>query len=322
MSEGKILPERLPARVPKGTRIGNYEVMGLLGRGGMAEVYRARALSGARVGQELAIKRQLPELESNLEQQTFFAGEADLARFLDHPNIVKLYEVGILGESFFLVMELVDGCDVGQILKVCRQLNVHWPVDFAVCLVRELLLALDYAHNACGPTGKPLGAVHCDVSPSNFFVSRTGDLKLGDFGVARVRLDGAANEILGKPFYLSPEALRGHISPAVDLWAMTVAFYQLLTLRRPFGGKDTKQVFQAIRNVRYEGIRNLRPELPKALSDIIDKAFSARLENRFASAKEYAEALTPHFNAHIGTHLGLASMVENLVLANRPKQKT
>ncbi|MCL2178764.1 MAG: serine/threonine protein kinase [Proteobacteria bacterium] len=313
MSAGKILPER----VPKGTRLGNYEILSLLGRGGMAEVYRARALSGARAGQELAIKRLLPELESDFTQLTFFAGEADLARFLDHPNIVKLYEVGSLGESFFLVMELVDGCDVGQILKACRVLNVHWPVDFALCLVRELLLALDYAHNASGPTGKPLGIVHCDVSPSNFFVSRTGDLKLGDFGVARVLLDGASSEILGKPFYLSPEALRGQISPAVDLWAMTVALYQLLTLRRPFGGKDTKQVFQAIRNIRYEGICSIRPELPKALSDIIDKAFSARIEDRFVSAKEYAEALTPHLDTNIGTHLGLASMVENLVLVKR-----
>jgi serine/threonine-protein kinase len=111
--------------------------------------------------------------------------------------------------------------------------------------------------------------------------------------------------------------LRGQISPAVDLWAMTVTFYQLLTLRRPFGGKDTKQVFQSIRNIRYEGICSIRPELPKALSDIIDKAFSARIENRFASAKEYAEALTPHLNTSIGTYLGLASMVENLVLVKR-----
>ena len=99
--------------------------------------------------------------------------------------MVKVHEVGSDGDTYFLVMELIDGRDGGQIVKRCRERKIPWPLDFAVYLTKVLLDALAYAHDAKGPTGKPLGIVHCDVSPSNLFISRTGDIKLGDFGVAR-----------------------------------------------------------------------------------------------------------------------------------------
>ncbi len=98
---------------------------------------------------------------------------------------MQVLDFGSDADDIYIVMDFIDGRDVAQIIKRCKQKNVPWPIDFALYLSRALLEALDYAHHAKGPTGKPLGIVHCDVSPSNFFVSRTGELVLGDFGVAR-----------------------------------------------------------------------------------------------------------------------------------------
>jgi serine/threonine protein kinase len=278
----------------------------------MAEVYKARAVIGPREGHEFALKKLLASQESDPEAVAMFAGEGDLARFLDHPNIVKVHEVGTSGESYFLVMDLVDGRDVSQILKRCRSQGVQWPIDFAVYLSKVLLDALSYAHDAKGPTGKVLGIVHCDVSPSNFFVSRTGDLKLGDFGVARALIDSQGAEVMGKPYYVSPEVFKGEITPAVDLWAVTVTLYELLTLRRPFLGKSPDEVFAAIKSQSYAPARSIRPEVPEVLEQLIAKGFSPDPADRFQSAAEFAAALAPHYDERIGTSLAISAVVRGL----------
>jgi eukaryotic-like serine/threonine-protein kinase len=292
--------------------MGNYELLGLLGKGGMAEVYRVRAVIGPKTGQDFAVKKLLPHQESDSDAVAMFAGEGDLARFLDHPNIVKVHEVGASGESYFLVMDLVDGRDVGQIIKRCKSRDVQWPIDFAVYLTKVLLDALAYAHDAVGPSGKPLGIVHCDVSPSNFFVSRTGDLKLGDFGVARALIDGGGGEVMGKPYYLSPEVFQQQIDSAVDLWACTVTLYELLTLRRPFLGKTPDEVFAAIKSQTYIPVRTIRPEVPEVLEHVIAKGFAANPEDRYRSAKEFAAALEGHYDERIGTPLAISAVVRGL----------
>lgn len=292
--------------------LGNYELLGLLGKGGMAEVYRARAVIGPRAGHDFAVKKLLPEQENDAAAVAMFAGEGDLARFLDHPNIVKVHEVGTSGESYFLVMDLVDGRDVGQIVKRCQRQGVQWPIDFAVYLTKVLLDALGYAHAAVGPHGKPLGIVHCDVSPSNFFVSRTGDLKLGDFGVARALIDAGHTEVMGKPYYLSPEVFAGSITPQVDLWACAVTLYELLTLKRPFTGKTPDEVFAAIKAQDYAPVRSIRPEVPEVLESVIRKGFAARPEDRYASAGVFAAALEGHYDERVGTPLAISSVVRGL----------
>ncbi|HEY1089311.1 MAG TPA: serine/threonine-protein kinase, partial [Archangium sp.] len=165
--------------------LGHYEILRPLGKGGMAEVFRVRGSGGRFTGRELALKRLLPSLRKDEEAVRLFTAEAELSRHLHHPNIVQVLEVGSDADDIYIVMDLIDGRDVAQIIKRCREKKVPWPIDFALYLAQVLLEALDYAHNAKGPSGKPLGIVHCDVSPSNFFVSRTGELVLGDFGVAR-----------------------------------------------------------------------------------------------------------------------------------------
>jgi len=292
--------------------VGNYELLAPLGKGGMAEVFRAKALSGPREGQEFALKRLLPELQTDQEAVTAFANEGELARWLDHPNIVRVYEVGTDGDRPYLVMDLVDGRDVSHIIKRCRERAIPFPLDPAIYLTRSLLWALDYAHHALGPDGKPLNIVHCDVSPSNYFVSRTGDLKLGDFGVARGRLEPGETAVLGKPYYVSPEALDGEISVALDLWATTVTLYELLTLKRPFTGKNPEEVFAAIRQQRYEPVQQLRPDVPERVAAVVAKGFAKNPADRFADAKSFADALEGLYDERVGTPLAISAMVRGL----------
>lgn len=294
-------------------RFGNYEILAMIGRGGMAEVYRARVLSGPRENWLVAIKRLLPELARDPSYVERFAGEADLTRFLDHPNIVKVYEVGVHDDVYFMAMELVDGRDLGQILRRCKQRGIPLPIDFAVYLAKTLLDALDYAHQAIDPNGRPLGLVHCDISPSNLFISRTGEIKLGDFGVARARTAVAAEqEVMGKPYYLSPEAIAGKISLHADLWAATVSLYELLTLERPFTGKSQHEVCGAIEARRHRKVRELRPEISPELETVVERGFAVDPAERFQSAAEFAHALEPHFDPNIGTPLAIAAVVRGL----------
>ncbi len=293
-------------------RLGHYELLGLLGRGGMAEVFRAKAVSGRFAGRELALKRLLPSLEQDMEAVELFTTEAELSRHLHHPNIVEVLDVGIAGDSIYMVMELIDGRDVGQIIKRCRARKVSWPLDFALYTSKTLLDALGYAHGALGPNGQPLTLVHCDVSPSNFFVSRTGELKLGDFGVARSFIEGHAPQLLGKPYYLSPEAIEGTISPAVDLWAVGVTLYECLTLQRPFQGKSPEEVFEAIRHSRFVPPSQLRPDVPAVVDGVLARAFDRSPDARFATAAQFAEALTPLYDERVGTPLAISAVVRGL----------
>lgn len=294
------------------TRIGPYEVLRLLGRGGMAEVFRVRACSGRYAGRELALKRLLPSLEADPDAVRLFAAEASLSRNLHHKNIVEVVDVGQQANTIYMVMELIDGRDAGQIVKRCREKNVFWPVDFALYLTTALLDALDYAHSATDPDGQPLNIVHCDVSPSNLFVSRTGDLKLGDFGVARSLLEGGPAPVMGKPYYLSPEALAGRLSKAVDLWAVAVTMYELLTLHRPFQGRSPAEVYEAIKGSHYLPLKERRPEVPPVLEGVIARAFAPDPMQRFSSATEFVATLKPLFDERVGTPLAISAVVRGL----------
>ncbi|AKQ67119.1 Serine/threonine protein kinase PrkC, regulator of stationary phase [Myxococcus hansupus] len=302
-------PPQKPMRV-----FGNYEVLSVLGKGGMAEVYRARVLAGAREGWTVALKRLLPALTRDPESVSLFAREAQLSKQLHHPNIVTVLDAGELEGIYFIVMELVDGRDLGQILRRCKVRGIPLPLDFAVYLGKVLLEALAYAHSATGPQGERLGIVHCDVSPSNLFISRVGEIKLGDFGVSRVLVDGKlqGGDVLGKPYYLSPESLLGEVSPEADLWAATVVLYELLTLERPFTGATPDAVFSAIRSRQYRPLRELRPDVPEALEAVVARAFAERPEDRFLTAEDFALALTPHYDERVGTPLAIAAVVRGL----------
>src|SRR5690606_2251420 len=240
-----------------------------------------------------------------------FAGEADVTRMLEHPNLVRTLSVGLDAELPWMAMEVVDGTDLGQLLALARKSGAPVPVGVAVGVVHTLLGALDYVHGAVGLSGEPLHLVHSDISPANVFVTRQGVVKLGDFGVARAR--GVQMDVAGKAHYLSPDALSGRLEPGVDLWATAVLLYELLTLQRPLDGPDTDGVLTAIRKRRHVRIRKLRPDVPADLDRLLERAFSSRAKHHFKSAAEMAEALQPWVGSATSTQRVLADHLRALL---------
>jgi len=297
-------------------RFGKYEILQLLGRGGMAEVYKARAVEGSRANQMVALKRLSPRLASDPEAVDLFCGEADVSVMLKHPNIVEVFEAGVVGEVYYLAMEYVDGRDLALILARCRERRIFLPVNFAVHIAKATLDALGYAHAARGPTGLHLNIVHCDVSPSNLFISRLGEIKLGDFGIAKVRSLGDSDQngtLWGKLAYLAPEQLeRRPLSPQVDLWGAATILYEALTNQRAVQGKTNDETQEALKAGRIAGIESLRPDIPTGLGDVIHKALQIDPSSRYASAQEFAEALEPFHDEISGGALGIASVVRGL----------
>ena len=294
---------------------GNFDVGERIGRGGMAEVFRATFREGPRRGRVVALKRLLPQYAANAEYVDLFCAEADLSRMLRHPNVVEVLEAGSVGEPFYMAMEFIDGRDVGQVLGRCRERGVRLPVDFAVFLAQKLLEALDYAHHARGPSGKALNLVHCDVSPSNLFVSRTGEIKLGDFGIAKIRaLDGhARNGIWGKVHYASPELLKGEDPlPQADVWAAAVTLYELLAGERPFPGATVEEIAGAVLKADPPPPSELRPDVPEPLERVLRMALHPDPGERFEDAGTFAAALGPLYDDRIGTPLAIAAVVRGL----------
>ncbi len=292
-------------------RFGHFQLEAVLGRGGMATVYRAVELSGPRQGWTVALKRLHSGFARDPDYVQLFEDEASLCRHLRHPNIVTLYDAGEEEGELYLVTEFVDGGDLARVLQRCRARLLRLPVPFAVQVARELALGLAAAHEAVDASGTPLHVVHCDVSPSNVFVSRRGEVKLGDFGVARAVGTDAGRALAGKPFYASPELLDGKVGPGVDLWAACCVLYELLTNERPFGG-DAEQASARIRAGDLRRAQELRPEVEKRLGAVLEKGLAKRESKRFQTAAELADALERLGDPRVATREALGGLVQGL----------
>jgi eukaryotic-like serine/threonine-protein kinase len=277
---------------PKNPRhFGEFELLSPLGKGAMAEVYLASRRTGPNAGERVAIKRITPALAQHPQVLELFKSEAKLSMSMDHPNVVKVYALGRIKKIDFLVMEFIDGANAAALIRACKELKRKLPASFAVYVTRRVLEALAHAHEVTRPDGRPLGLVHCDVNPSNVFVSRTGLIKLGDFGVARGMVtDKFGGPIAGKTHYLSPELLEGKVDHQTDLWAAAVMLYELLTLERPFDGANDAEVHHAIRMGEFASLAEKKVDEP-LLQPILERALARDVGKRFAHAMQFADAL-------------------------------
>jgi serine/threonine protein kinase len=296
--------------------LSGYRIEALVGKGGMAEVYRAVATAGPRQGQQFAVKRLLPDLARDPGYVRLFEQEAEVTRRLRHPYIVEVVDTGFAGGTPFIVMDYVDGKNLRQILAQCAARSILLPVDFAVYVAHVVSVALAHAHEGRDDAGRPLGIVHCDVSPSNVFVSRLGEIKLGDFGVALTPdAKGAPRSAgaFGKIHYLAPEQLRGEPPTArSDIFALGAVFFELLTNASAFPGKDVDEVGQRILQGRLRAPSELRAELPFELDAMVLRCLSPRPADRYASAAAFAAEVATRYDPAIGTPLAIAAVVRGL----------
>jgi len=300
-------------------RLGRFQIIGRLATGGMAEVYLA--LSGELPGYRtlLVVKRILPHLASNRQFIGMFLDEARLAALLDHPNVVRIIEVGHDGEEYFLAMELVQGKPLSAVLrKATRERRPPSPA-LAAYIIAQAASGLGYAHALTDGDGRPLGVVHRDVSPQNVLLSFEGAVKLIDFGVARAFgrvAHTSPGGLKGKIEYMSPEqASAEEVDHRADVFALGVVLWEVLTGRRLYRRETELATMRAILDdpiPRPSEVADVPPELDA----VVMRALRKRRDARFASAHEMAEALERFAFSNEGfSPLQVASYMKGLFAA-------
>jgi eukaryotic-like serine/threonine-protein kinase len=274
---------------------GRYTLLERLAVGGMAEVFRAKISLSHGFQKILVIKRILPHLAADPGFVAMFIDEAKLTAQLTHPKIVQILDFGEVNGQYFTALEFIDGFDALGLLRIAAQKRTRIPTQLAVFIVDEILEALDYAHNARDMEGKPMQIVHRDISPSNIFISKRGDVKLGDFGIAHAKRRESktqAGTLKGKYGYMSPEQVVGRpIDNRSDLFAVGVVLAELLTGRRLFSAPADLDVLLKVRDVHLDRLDKYGKEIPPALDRIVRRALKKDPAERPQTAADLHEEL-------------------------------
>jgi serine/threonine protein kinase len=267
-----------------------YELLERIAVGGMAEVFRAKAFGAHGFEKTLAIKRILPELAADREFEQRFISEAKLAVQLSHGNIVQVFDFGKFDDSLFIAMEFVQGLDLAAMLKRYRERDERVPLQAAFHIAVELARGLDFAHE--------YGVVHRDVSPSNILLSKAGEVKIADFGIAeaaakQVTRHTGRRRIMGKWRYMSPEQTRGEdLSTQSDLFSLASVLFEMFTGRKLFPGDEAEDIIKSIHEMEIPPASGLRAGLPTRLDEVLAKALARDPERRPVRASEMQRALT------------------------------
>ena len=277
--------------------VGPYEVLRRLGAGGMAETFLARRESPLGIAQYVCLKRVLPAFERDREIARLFLREARISSRLRHGNIVRVLDFGETDDAVpYLVLSLVDGLDLRTLLAAEQGRGERLPADVVLYIAGEVAAALDFAH-AIGADGITRGVLHRDVSPSNVLLDRNGDVKLGDFGVAKAVGEAGltgTRAVRGKLAYMAPEyAEHGRFDERSDLFALGVVLYECLAGERPFDAPNEPRLMELIREGRFVPLGARRPEAPAALRDAIERLLRTDPSARFATARAFLDALDP-----------------------------
>ncbi len=283
------------ARATAGGRIGPYDIIGTIGRGGMAEVLLARVAGADGFSREVVIKRVLPELAHEREFIDMFRDEARITAQLRHGNIAQVLDFRHDDGQYYLLLEFVDGPSLVRVLEDAHTRGSRLPHAVTALVLSEVARALDYAHRKRDEQGQPLGVIHRDISPSNVLVSRDGEVKLTDFGIARASsriANTAAGSIKGKIAYMAPEALLGEASPRSDLFSLGVMGFEMVTGQPPFAAPTNEARMFRVVTETAPHLANVAPETPSALSDIIARLLAKNADERPVRAAEVAEALS------------------------------
>jgi serine/threonine-protein kinase len=276
-----------------------YRITERVAAGGMAEVFRGVAESMAGFKKNIAIKRILPSLTKNKKFVAMFLDEARLSLALQHANIVQVFDIGHSEDTYFIVMEYVDGVDLKALLDWRRRIGKRIPISHTLYVMMEACKGLSYAHELTNPeTDAPLGIVHRDISPPNVLISKQGEIKVVDFGLAKATSQVEITDpgvVKGKMSYLSPEAARGEeVDSRADIFAVGILLYELLTGKRLFYGETDYQTVELVRNAKIPPIKPQNPQVEPELEDIVRKSLSKRKEDRYQSATDLQDALAQY----------------------------
>ncbi len=274
---------------------GRYVLEERIGKGGMAEIFRATSRGAHGFAKTLVIKRILPEQAANPRFVEWFIDEAKLMMRLDHPKIVQVLDFGEVEGRYYIAMEYVKGVDCLQLLRECAKRRWRPSPIIAVHIIADVMDALDYAHNLTDDQGQPLNIVHSDVSPSNVFISELGEVKLSDFGIAtmggrRGRADSGV--VRGKYGYLAPESVVGMpVDHRGDIFSAGVVLAELLMVQRLFRGDNYMDVLLQVRDCNLERLDKCGKHINADLRQILDYALTRDPFLRYQNAAAFRDAL-------------------------------
>ena len=262
----------------------------------MAEAFRARARGPGGYERQVILKCILPELAGDPEFVRLFVAEAKILGMLNHPNIVQVYDFGEHDRRHFLALEYLDGPSVDQIAVLLRRAGTPMPIGVAVYIAREMCLGLAAAHGLRGPDEEPLNVVHRDVTPSNVLTTTGGDVKLVDFGIARMGLPSAATRagtIRGKPAYMSPEQVLGApVDARADIFTTGVVLHEMLACAPLFQWDNDLATIYRVTQHPIACPSSLRDEVPTFLDKIVMRALERYPDARYQSAGTMAAELS------------------------------
>lgn len=279
-----------------------YRVIERLESGGMAEVFRGEAESLAGFKKAVAIKRVLPHLAQNEKFIRMFLDEARLCARLNHANIVQVFDIGHVENTYFIVMEFVDGVNLKAIIEHYKKRNATIPLPAAVFICQEICNGLQYAHDLTDADGNLLGIVHRDMSPPNVLISKRGEIKIVDFGLAKAAMQVEKTDpgvVKGKFSYLAPETAMGkEADPQADIFAVGIMLWEMLAGRRLFLGESDYQTVKLVQQANVPSLRKLNPDVPEALEAVVMRALARDKSQRHPTAQALAEDLAQFLFSH------------------------
>jgi eukaryotic-like serine/threonine-protein kinase len=281
--------------VKKPIPFGKYVLLERINVGGMAEVFKAKAFGVEGFERLVAVKRILPSIAEDSEFITMFIDEAKIAVQLTHANIAQIFDLGRVGDSYFIAMEFVHGKDLRAIFDRARKRGETVPVPMACYTAMKVCEGLDYAHNKKDAAGRELNLVHRDVSPQNILISYDGETKIIDFGIAKAAGKAGKTQagiLKGKFGYMSPEQVRGlPLDRRSDIFAVGIVLYELLTGERLFVGESDFSTLEKVRNVEIMPPSTYNRRIPEELEQIVLKALAKDVDDRYQTAMDLHDDL-------------------------------
>lgn len=286
------------------TEFGKFILQRKIAEGGMAEVFLAKQAGLEGFEKPVVVKRILPHLCNEDGFVQMFLNEARVAARLSHPSIVQIFDLGKVGEQYYIAMEYIHGEDLRALAKQADKMRRRPAFAIVARIMADMLGALHYAHTRTGPDGRPLGLVHRDVSPQNVLVTYEGGVKLVDFGIAKATESQAGQQtqaglLKGKYSYMSPEQCRGRkIDARSDIFSVGILLWELVGWRRLFRRDNDMATLLAVAEEPIPRLRSVRPDVPPELDEICARALERDLERRFPSAQAMQAALEACIRKH------------------------
>ncbi|MDH3773916.1 MAG: protein kinase, partial [Deltaproteobacteria bacterium] len=267
-------------------RFGKYLILDKIATGGMAELFRAKITSVEGFEKLVAIKKILPNLTQDSNLVNMFIDEAKLAAMLTHQNIVQIYDLGSMEGVYFIAMEYIHGKDLRVLSNKSKEKGLPLPLEYALYITSRICSGLDYSHNLKDFQGNPLKLIHRDISPQNILVTYEGEVKIVDFGIAKVArktADTREGLIKGKVAYMSPEQAAGKtIDHRSDIFSAGILLYEMITGVRMFEGADLN-VLDRVRKADFQTAETVVSDLSAEVSEILRRALAKTPNRRYKS---------------------------------------